>query len=1464
MGKICTGFFLCLIWAYINVPIAAGNPTFILQARQFTTNEGLSNNEITKIVQDKYGYIWISTQNGLNRFNGYSFDVFRMDNSARSSLPGNTISALFIDDTDSLWIGSDGLSLHRPETADFRHWYHIPGDPMSLENNYINAIVNDSDGKIWIASYYGIRILNRETGYFTNLLREESFKVNPATIEFLLRSGAPGEVISKAASLLDHSFNNENSLFESLAAGEQDEQVLEYYRKITGEAIIAWDESSLKSNHIVGLENDSNGKIWAIYNHEGLSCIDPYDMSIRHFDDLVQVAGAAVDQINHILADDDFIWLATSGEGLKKLDIRTGNVQKINLDGESFLQHIRKEKDELWISDNRGVIIYNTTTGEYKRIGLHIPNQDIMTDFIGKYTFRDNQDNLWIGTHHTGVFQANSKTNFSMLKNNIKPPAGNPENAVSSISFDRKNNLWVGYVKGGVEVFDQDRNKKFDLERPDFHYSGTTDVFAIHHDRDDNIWIGSFTGGAEVYDTDGNLKSIYRYDPEISNAFPGNDIRAITSDRKGNIYLAVHGKGIAVIEHETGNYIELRNNPADPGNSLSSDWTHSLLIDHKERLWIGSVGGVTLYTPEENSIKNYQFEEFPRGLINIRCIYEDTRNNLWFGTDNGVVVLDPSSDDYFRINTTEGLSNNLITSIIEDNNNNIWISTKNGLDVFNVQEQEQDVLKFLQNSDNDNIKELITNYDRSDGLLTDIFSYNASVASEGGALYFGSNAGVTYFHPDSLFANDFIPPVIISRLSLFNREVMIDDDTGILKKHISHTDRINLKFSQRVISMEFHALSFIYPEKNGYAYKMEGFDDDWTFSGNRREVTYTNLNPGTYRFMVKASNNSGLWNDEYAVLEIRIKPPLGRTNAAYAFYALLILTLSYLLRRIMQIRTHAMMEVKKAREVDEIKTNFFTDVSHEFRTPLTLIEGPAEKLLKERNKFDWDKDFFQVNLLYRNVQRLKLLITELMEFRKITEGQHNLKVIKGDLPAFITDIKDAFDYLADDKKINFRLKLSHNTLVTWFDPKITGKIVFNLLSNAFKFTPAGGYIRLKFSINRQSDELISNFYAKEYIRIEVSDNGPGIPVELREKIFDRYFQGTSPSGKTEGSGIGLALVKELVTLHKGTIQVSAINSKKYATGSSFVVRIPYGEDYYTGSLTDDVFHGADKEDLLKKTIALTTVTRETVPESLPDVTHSQTILIIEDDEEIRLYLKNELESSYHILSASTAEEGLDSAFSEIPDLILSDIMLPGMNGIDFCKTVKTDLKTEHIPVILLTARAENDDRIEGLETGADDFIIKPFAIEELKLRIKNCIQTRIKLRQRFIKNFAATSAAVPEFNSDDRFISRALQIVSDNISNPELDVDFFASAMGMSRAQLYRKFNALTNQTVKEFVRTVRLKKAAELLDAGQHNVSEVAWAVGFGDLPYFTRSFKIQYGINPSKFSQRNTGRNVSNPKVP
>jgi signal transduction histidine kinase len=273
------------------------------------------------------------------------------------------------------------------------------------------------------------------------------------------------------------------------------------------------------------------------------------------------------------------------------------------------------------------------------------------------------------------------------------------------------------------------------------------------------------------------------------------------------------------------------------------------------------------------------------------------------------------------------------------------------------------------------------------------------------------------------------------------------------------------------------------------------------FPGISREVTYTNLNPGTYRFMVKASNNSGLWNDECAVLEIRIEPPLGRTNAAYAFYALLILALSYLLRRIMQIRTHAMMEVKKAREVDEIKTNFFTDVSHEFRTPLTLIEGPAEKLLKEKNKFDWDKDFYQVNLLYRNVQRLKLLITELMEFRKITGGQHNLKVIKGDLPAFITDIKDAFDYLADDKKINFRLKLSHNTLVTWFDPKITGKIIFNLLSNAFKFTPAGGYIKLKFSINRQSDELISNFYAKEYIRIEVSDNGPGIPAELREENF---------------------------------------------------------------------------------------------------------------------------------------------------------------------------------------------------------------------------------------------------------------------------------------------------------------------------------------------------------------------------
>jgi signal transduction histidine kinase/ligand-binding sensor domain-containing protein/DNA-binding response OmpR family regulator len=1424
----------------------------VMQARQLTTHQGLSNNEVTGIIQDYTGYIWIGTQNGLNRFNGYDFDIFRMEMGSETSLTGNNITALFTDNTDSLWIGNEGLSLFRPAKGNFRNWRHEPGDTMNLSDSHVNAIAEDDDGRIWIASYYGVGIMDRNTGRLSYLNRKEEVIINPATIELLFRLNAPVRAISRGAALMDSSFPDEQALLEALSDGNTEDPYSQYYDMIISDANRNWDENSLKSDHVVSLVKGGGNSVWIVYRQESLSRIDAGTMEIVHYDNIVGPAGIAIDQINHVAEEGNNLWIATSTEGLKMMDITTGSVRNIDLDGETYIQHLRLEGRELWISDNSGVIVYETDTGRFRRIGFLIPDQGIMTGFIAKYTFRDNQDNLWVGTHYTGVLMTVAKENFRMVRNAVKPPTGNPENAVATISFDKEGNLWVGYVKGEIEVFSPDLRRVFTISRPETPATSATDVFTIYQETGGKVWTGSFSGGIEIYDNNGVIERVFRSDKKTTHFLPGNDIRDIRGDSSGNIFIAVHGYGM-LIYNKDGAVKMVRHDPA-VNNSLISDWINTLCYDPDGYVWIGTVDGLSKYSIAEGTITNFDLEGNPRSLVVIRHIFKDSRGYLWLGTDFGVMLFDPSGEKYFRFTTGSGLTNNIAAAIVEDSNGNIWISTRTGINRLHTAGLQSNLVDYFSQATDEQIQSLVQAYGLADGLLSDVFSYKAGCRSESGHIFFGGAAGVVWFHPDSITVNSSVPPVIISRLNLFNREVRIGDDSGILENNITHSDKIVLKYSQRVISFEYHALNYIYPEKNTYAYIMEGFDADWTMAADRREATYTNLNPGTYRFRVRAANNSGIWNEEGTSIEIIVRPPLWRTNAAYFTYALLIILLSYLLRQIMMIRTNARLEVTKAREIDEIKTSFFTDVSHEFRTPLTLIEGPVEKLMREKESFNWNKDFYQVNLVYRNVQRLKLLITELMEFRRLTHGRRELKIKQGDLAALVNDIKTAFDYLADEKKIDFSIELSHQSLITGFDPGVIEKVLFNLLSNAFKFTPAGGCIVLRMQLKSQSNIIISEFYARDYIRLEVSDSGPGIPENVKEKVFERFYKTENGEGNPEGSGIGLALVKELVSLHKGEVVIDPGKGDKQEPGTSFIVKIPFGDDYYPGNITGETFEGADTGELHKKAAALAAAKQFPGESTTHTPTNKRTILIVEDDTEVRQYLINELQDQYRVRESDNAKRAADIALSEIPDLILSDIIMPGTDGIEFCRMIKSDLRTEHIPVILLTARSEEKDRIEGLETGADDFIIKPFIVEELKLRIKNCINTRVQLRNKFLKELTSAPANVNTYSADDRFLSRALKIVNDNISSPDLDVDFFASEIGMSRAQLYRKFNALTNQTVKEFVRTVRLRKAAEMLETGKYQVSEVAYAVGFSDLPYFTRSFKSQFGVNPSKYTKRDT----------
>jgi len=794
----------------------------------------------------------------------------------------------------------------------------------------------------------------------------------------------------------------------------------------------------------------------------------------------------------------------------------------------------------------------------------------------------------------------------------------------------------------------------------------------------------------------------------------------------------------------------------------------------------------------------------------------------------------------------DGLPNNVIKGIVEDHSGHLWLTTNKGISRYDIDDQ------------------LFWNYDVSDGLQSNEFVRNSIFKSKKGKIFAGGVNGFNVFHPDSLKANLFEPPIVITDFKIFNRPVEIGVEKSPLKKHISETKQLVLSHHHSVISFEFAALNYISSKKNQYAYLLEGFENDWNFVGTQRTATYTNLDPGEYIFRVKGSNNDGTWNEQGTSIHIIVEPPFWKTWWAYSAYMLFFIGIVIMIARHFIGRERLKnalklehIELEKMYELDHMKSRFFTNVSHEFRTPITLITGPLEPIIANDQLNPKIKKNLQ--LIYRNARRLLRMTNQLMDFHKIEAGELLLELSQGDIIQFVRETALSFKDYAQAHQIDFTIKTNIDNHNAWFDPDKLDKIIYNLLSNAFKFTPDAGNItvstRIKSSLEKDRNHSTNKINeSSEFIEIVVSDNGIGIPENKLKHIFNRFYQFDDQTKyKYQGSGVGLALVSELLNLYHGKIDVKSSEGK----GSTFTVQIPLDAHYLENNQLVSEFVGkqVDHPDLMDDdTQDLTTSlshrqvgesqqTDETEGKNLP------AILVIDDDSDIRIFIRDDFNPDFRLYNAENGLVGYQKAVEVIPDLIICDIMMPVMDGTEVCLKLKSDERTSHIPIILLTARSSDEHRIRGLKIGADAFVTKPFNMGVLRAQVINLLNSRTNLKQKFSTDYLIGQKEITASNIDKQFLNRAVEIVKQRINDPDLNADMLSKRIGMSRMQLYRKFRGLTDQTVHEFIRSIRLKVASQLLLKKRVTVTEVAFEVGFKDLTYFARCFRQQFGVSPSAY---------------
>ena len=1353
-----------------------------LRFEHITIDEGLSKSSVTCITQDKEGFMWIGTFNGLNRYDGYEFTIYKYNQNDLNSISHNYISSITEDHEGSIWVGtSDGLNRYNRSTDNFTNFRHNADDPASIRDNQIEAVLEDSQNRLWVGTRNGgLELFDRKS---------ESFK---------------------------HFVHQDNS-------------------------------KSLSTNSVRTIFEDSDGNLWVGQRNGNIDILakgsDTFTRLTYEGKDLTETTILSITESNN-----RNIWIGTQGEGLFRIKYSNGKVSLIN-------HYINKSRDSRGITGN---VIYSLMLDKNGRLWIGTEDEglnilDIRNNMFYHYKsnplensslnnnsiyviYEDNISDIWIGTYTGGInLLAGGRTYFQYYKNIPGDAYSLGYDIVNSFWEDSDQKLWIGTNGGGLEYLDMKTQKFINYNKQNSGFDANV-ILSLYEDSKKNFWVGTWGDG--LYKINRKTRQVTQYTKE-KNGLASNNIFQIAEGKNGELWLCTFWGGLTYFDADNETSIVYNSDNSD----LNDNDLRAITKDYQGDFWIGTDVGLAAFDPKTRTFKIYQHKEsdvksLSKGFVS--CLLETADSILWVGTTGGLNKFDRKTDSFIHYYTEDGLASEEIMCIVEDKNGILWISTSKGISRF------------------DPVNQIFKNYDASNGLQANEFNARSGCITKDGSIVFGGINGVNVFRPENLKNNPFVPPVIINDFKIFNKTVPIGGKDSPLTKNITETKSVVLSYKHSVFSFGFVALNYISPEKNQYAYMMEGFDRDWNYVGSNRTATYTNLDPGNYVFKVKASNNDGIWNEEGTSLSIRIEPPFWETWWAYLIEAVLVIIILYFIanyfisrQRLRNALKMEHIELEKMYELDQMKTQFFSNISHEFQSPITLILNPLEKLI---NSFSIDEKVKNsLMLVFRNANRLKRMTNQLKDLKKLETGDLRLSLSKGDVILFIKDIYRSFQDFAKDHKIDFKFESDQDQHVAWFDPDKMDKIIYNLLSNAFKFTPDEGKIEVSiFIVNSTPPEdeeaLVNEGDApSRYVQITVKDNGIGIPQEKLDLIFKRYYHLEDYNGRHyEGSGVGLAFVYELVSLYKGEISVDSIEGQ----GTTFTVMIPIDEHYLEENQLVAKFKispmSQDNSFDSKPVLAIKDV--DPAKKKSRDI---PVVLIAEDDKEIRDYLKQCFDENYRIVEAENGQLGIKRALQLIPDLIITDIKMDenDKDGIILCNTLKNDERTSHIPIIMLTAFSSREDQIKGLAEGADVYLTKPFNVDVLEAHMVNLLDTRKKLQEKFSQEFILGPDKIPVNDIDEKFLKRVTEIVEEHMADEKLNADMLSEKIGMSRMQLYRKLRGLTNQTVHEFIRNIRLKRAVQLLEQKRMTITEVAYEVGFNDLTYFARCFRKQFDKSPSEY---------------
>lgn len=1300
--------------------------------KNYKVEDGLSQNSVFCIHQDTRGFMWFGTNDGLNRFDGNSFKIYRK--------------------TDS---------------------------PNSIGNSKIVCMVEDYMQQLYIGTAIGIYIYNPIKEYFTFLSESTS---DNATINSRVNSMA-----------IDN-----NQLW--IATNNQGIFVYDIKEK----KLVSFDEISNNrfniNSPISDILIDRNSNVWFISD-----CLYLFNQSSKQLKKYkpINIEGEQL-AISKLYQDSyGSIWLGTQNNGLQKFNRENESFQVyFGKDSEFYISHIHDliefSQGVLAIGSNSGLVNFDIKTGKYTLSTASKKKGDLSDNSIYCF-YRDKEDAFWLGTYFGGV----NYLNFTNSRIELYTP-GDSEytlkgHAISRFYEDELKNIWITTEDAGINYFDT-KSKKF------IQYFSNMNVQSLLI-TEKYIWLGTYGQGILIVDKINKRPITYKRPGNKADDFSGLLIKSIFKDSSGEIWI---GSNIGLFKYND------INDSFDLIEGTDKVFVWDIQEDKNEKIWFVSSGnGVFRYDKQDKQLNNYKYSETDKKSISdnfVLTLYKDNNQDLWFGTEeSSFCKYNYDTDDFLRFDHLAKFSNRLIYSIISDNNNNIWFSTSNGLYSFNPLSSEVNVFTV------------------DEGLQSNQFNFNSGFKASNGKLYFGGVNGFNAFFPEDLKRNTYVPPVHFTNFQLFNQDVQIDTDNSPLSKSLDYTNKIILTYRQNIINFEFVALSYANPQKNSYAYMMEGFDTEWSNTDINR-VTYTSLPPGKYIFKVKGANNDGVWNEKGSSVEIEIKPPFWRTTIAFIFYFLIISGILYYINRQYIYRErkkqyYALQKVKTEKELElyNSKMNFFTNIVHEIKTPLSLIKAPLEKILTEKTEDKvLDED---LRLIERNTNQLNELIIQLLDFRKAESGTLKIRFSLSNISELLENLYLNFQLTAKTKDIFLILNMPEQNFYANIDQDAFGKIMANLLSNAIKFTKSRIEVNLIIPNNNE-----------ETFRIEVVDDGWGIPDKEKEKIFHPFHQVSKNQEykNTGGVGIGLSYSRSLAELHNGSLTVSNNLDGK---GSVFSLILPCRqENTYNEENPSIQQHPLDPQP---------------IEEQETDRKDKQVLLIIEDNDDMRNFLVRSLKNKYNVLSAINGREALNILNNQIPDMIITDIMMPVMDGIEFTKIVKDKIKWSHIPLIILTAKTENDAKIKGYSIGADAYIDKPFSIELLKSRIENLFENRNKIKINFTRSPYTQSITIANNKMDEEFISRMKRIIVDNIQNESFSVDELARHMSMSRSALFAKIKGMSGMSPLDYIKIERLKRAAELLIEEKYSLSDIAFMVGYSTPSYFSKAFQKQFGVLPKDFKK-------------